>query len=64
MGLVSMLHSDLRQSFDITSLFSPDTYSPYQDMYLENRGEVLPKFCLESEYSIETNPVYANRKWD
>jgi hypothetical protein len=24
-------------------------HSPYQDVYLENSGEVLPKLCLGSE---------------
>jgi hypothetical protein len=43
--LVSMSWSDLRQSFGITS--SLDTQSPYSDVYLENIGEVLPKFCLD-----------------
>ena len=28
------------------SRYSPDTQSPFRDVYLENSGEVLPKFCL------------------
>ena len=27
-------------------------------MYLENSGEVLPKFCLGSEYGMEVDPAY------
>jgi hypothetical protein len=42
-----MFGSDLRQSFDITSCCSLDAQSPYSDVYLENSGEVLPKFCLD-----------------
>jgi hypothetical protein len=34
-------------------------HSSYQDVYPENSGEVLPKFYLRSEYSMETNPIYA-----
>jgi hypothetical protein len=30
----------------------------FHDMYLKNSGEVLPKFYLESEQSMETNPIY------
>jgi hypothetical protein len=44
---VSMSWFDLRQSFGITSCCSLDTQSLYSDMYLENNGEVLPKFCLD-----------------
>jgi hypothetical protein len=40
-----MFWSDLRQSFGITSCCSLDTQSAYSDVYLENSGEVLPKFC-------------------
>jgi hypothetical protein len=45
--LVSMSSSDLRQSFGITSCCYLDTQSPDSDVYLENNGEVLPKFCLD-----------------
>jgi hypothetical protein len=49
MGLVSMVYSDPRQSFGIIILlFSGYTIS-LPDMYLENGGEVLLKFCLGSE---------------
>ena len=27
-------------------------------MYLENSGEVLPKFCLGSEYVMKADPAY------
>jgi hypothetical protein len=36
------------------------THSPLQDMYRENSGEVLPKFCLGSERSMKTNLIYAS----
>jgi hypothetical protein len=29
-------------------------------MYQENSGEVLPKFHLEPEWSMETNLIYAS----
>jgi len=31
-----------------------------QDVYRENSGEVLPKFCLGEERSMETNLIYAS----
>jgi hypothetical protein len=34
-------------------------HSPCQDVYPENSGEVLPKLCLGSKQSMETNPIYA-----
>jgi hypothetical protein len=46
MGLVSMVYSDLGPSFGFTFLLFSGTQSPLQDVYLENSGEVLPKFCL------------------
>lgn len=56
MGLVSMVYSGSRQSFgSISPLFSG-----YTDMYLENSGEVLLKFYLGQEWTLETNPVYAS----
>jgi hypothetical protein len=39
---------------------SPDTHTPCQDAYLENSGEVLPKFYIRSEQNMETNPIYAS----
>jgi hypothetical protein len=50
MGLVSMFCSDLGQSFEPPSRCSLVTQSPFYDVYLENIGEVLSKFCLRSEY--------------
>ena len=29
-------------------------------MYRENNGEVLPKFCLGEEWSMETDLIYAS----
>jgi hypothetical protein len=34
-------------------------HSPCYDVYPENSGEVLLKVYLVSEYSMETNPIYA-----
>jgi len=31
-----------------------------QDVYRENSGEVLPKFCLGEERSMETDLIYAS----
>jgi hypothetical protein len=42
-----MVYSDPRQSFGTTSLLFSGYTLPFKDMYLENSGEVLPKFCLE-----------------
>ena len=35
-------------------------HSPLQDVYRENSGEVLPKFCLGEERSMETDLIYAS----
>ena len=34
----------------------------FRDVYLENSGEVLPKFCLRSVQSMRTNPSYASSR--
>ena len=49
MELVLMVYADPRRSLGIiSSLFSGYTISFFRDVYLENSGEVLPKFCLGS----------------
>jgi hypothetical protein len=47
-----MVYSDPRQSFGITFLLFSG--------YLENSGEVLLKFYLGSDQTMETNPIYAS----
>ncbi|KAL6636992.1 hypothetical protein ACP70R_024564 [Stipagrostis hirtigluma subsp. patula] len=37
-----------------------DTQSPYQDVYLENSGEMLPKFWLGLEWSMRINLIYTS----
>jgi hypothetical protein len=59
--LVSMSRSDLRLSFSITS--SLDTQSPYSDVYLENTGEVLPKFCVGRIGAWKLTHIWI-RGWD
>ena len=55
MGLVSMLYSYPRQNFGSTS----PLLSKYTEIvYLENNRQMLSKLYLESEYSMETNPIY------
>jgi hypothetical protein len=41
-------------------LFSGYILSPNQDVYRENSGEVLLKFHLERERSMEANLIYAS----
>ena len=41
-------------------MVSSNTQSPIRDVYLENGGEVLPKFYLESKETMETNLIYAS----
>ena len=59
-GLISMVRSGPRWCFGITPYCSPDTHSPLQDVYRENNGEVLPKFYLGEERSMETNLIYGS----
>jgi hypothetical protein len=55
----STVYSSPRQSFGVTSLLFSGQYTLCQDMYPENNGEVLPKHCIDSEWSMKTNPIYA-----
>ena len=55
-----MVRSSSRWCFGITPYCSPDTHSPLQDVYRENSGEVLPKFYLGEERSMETDLIYAS----
>ena len=48
---------EFRQHLPFCSL---DTQSPFQDVYRENSGEVLPKFCLGEERSMKTDVIYAS----
>jgi hypothetical protein len=60
-GLASMFRSRPSRSFGSTSpLFSGYTLSPNRDVYRENSGEVLPKFHLRRERSMEANLIYAS----
>jgi hypothetical protein len=58
MGLVFMLYSDPRQSFDATSLlFSGYTLSLLGHVFGEQRRDAA-EIRLEPEWSMETNPIY------
>jgi len=49
MGLVSICTPIRDRVSASPPCCSPDTQPPRQDVYLENSGEVVPKFCLTSE---------------
>ena len=53
-------HGSLRSETLFRSHPLLGTHSPLQDVYRESSGEVLPKFHLGKERSMETNLIYVS----